>query len=314
MASTKIRAIAMTHKKSISTPNKDNICAIIVTFHPDDTFLQCLSNISQQVSKIVIVDNGSNDSCIAQLNEVQSKKISVKFNHTNMGIAQALNLGIAQAAKLGFEWVVLFDQDSDIDPHFIDSLCNLYSAIPNNQNVAIIGPEFRNILKSNKKIKPSAEGANAWQEVERLITSGSLMPISIFEKLGKFREDLFVYYVDNEFCFRARQAGYRLIKSRAPLMNHTYGKPTKHKLLGQEKWVKNYSPNTCYYIMRNYTVFLRDSRQLPTFRWIFKSLLRCLQLARPIMLFEANKWNKVSSLIAGWLDGVNRRMGPRPKT
>jgi rhamnosyltransferase len=297
--------------KSVANPAKDTVCAIIVTFNPGSTFPEHLKRIQTQVSEVMIVDNASSEDPKDILKGVLGPSVTLIQNPDNYGIAVALNQGIQRAESLGYPWVVLFDQDSDIDENLIEELCATYQSIPDNQDIAIIGPEFRDILKSSRKPSARKDAEADWTEVKRLITSGSLMPVSLFKNIGQFREDLFIYYVDNEYCFRAQQLGYRLIKTVKPLMTHTYGTPTKHRYFFTEKWVKNYSPSTCYYIMRNYTIFLRDCDQLPLFKWFPRSFFRMLKNARPILFFESSKFAKISSLIQGWVDGIRKKTGKK---
>lgn len=49
-----------------------------------------------------------------------------------------------------------------------------------------------------------ARRALLFRERKTLITSGMLIPLSLFGKIGMFREDYFIDSVDHEFCLRAR--------------------------------------------------------------------------------------------------------------
>ena len=51
-------------------PPKRNVCAVFVTYHPDNDFLRRLDKILAQVDRIVIVDNGSNQKACLMLHKL----------------------------------------------------------------------------------------------------------------------------------------------------------------------------------------------------------------------------------------------------
>jgi len=52
------------------------------------------------------------------------------------------------------------------------------------------------------------------QEVSIAISSGSLMTFRTFEKIGRFREELFIDYVDTEYCMRAGRFGIPVVAAK----------------------------------------------------------------------------------------------------
>jgi len=159
-------------------------------------------------------------------------------------------------------------------------------------------------------IRLSAQG-NHWEEVESVITSGCLLSLRAYAAIGPFRDDFFIDYVDTEFCFRARAAGFRIIESRAPLMSHSVGAATFHTVLGSKTWTTNHSAERRYYIARNNTVMLREYAGLGRGHWLWKSITRTFRLTKRIALFETDKVSKIAAAWQGWRDALRGRMGPR---
>jgi rhamnosyltransferase len=60
-------------------------------------------------------------------------------------------------------------------------------------------------------------------QVDHLITSGCLITTDVFQRVGPFREDLFLDYVDIEWSLRARALGYPLYLDTGTAMDHTIG-------------------------------------------------------------------------------------------
>jgi rhamnosyltransferase len=280
------------------------VCAILVSYHPDGELPRRAGRVLEQAGALVIVDNGSGEETQEMLRHIAADaRVSLVLNATNLGVASALNLGVARARAAGFAWVLLLDQDSDLNDGMLTSLIEVRAAYPDPGRVAVIGAGFG-------AETPTATGA-AWQEVESVITSGSLIPLALHALLGPFRDEFFIDYVDSEYCFRGRAQGYRVLRTTKSLMSHTIGAPTRHDVLGAARWTTNHSPDRRYYIARNDTVMLREYGGYAFGTWALKSLTRRLKTCQRIMLYEQSKSRKIAAVSAGWWDGVRGRMGPR---
>jgi rhamnosyltransferase len=280
------------------------VCAILVSYHPDAELPRRANRILEQAGALVIVDNGSGEQAQEMLRRIAADaRASLVLNPANLGVASALNLGVERARASGFAWVLLLDQDSDLHGDMLTSLIDVRAAYPEPQRVAVIGAGF------GEATRPAAWPA--WEEVESVITSGSLIPLAVHAAVGPFRDEFFIDYVDSEYCFRARAQGYRVIKTTKPLMSHTIGAPTRHSVLGNFKWTTNHSPDRRYYIARNDTVMLREYGGYAFGSWALKSLGRRLRTCKRIVLYERCKARKIAAVSAGWWDGVRGRMGPR---
>ncbi|MGY4842893.1 glycosyltransferase [Weissella cibaria] len=87
-----------------------SVAAVIVTFNPDLAFLEKnIRAIRPQVTKIILVDNGSKNISNIQLLISELEDISCLSLRENTGIAAAQNKGFAELYKQGFSWAVLLD-------------------------------------------------------------------------------------------------------------------------------------------------------------------------------------------------------------
>jgi rhamnosyltransferase len=305
-----------------------------------------VTRILGQVGALVIVDNGSGSEARAMLERIAADpRISLVLNPANLGVARGLNLGVEHARAAAFGWVLLLDQDSDLHEDMLRSLIEVLAAYPEPCRLAVIGAGFDEETRparepgapqpgapqpgapqpgarepGPREPGPREPGARqpgarqpraAWEEVESVITSGSLIPLAVHAAVGPFREEFFIDYVDSEYCFRARSRGYRVIRTTQPLMSHTIGAPTRNSVLGVSKWTTNHSPDRRYYIARNDTVMLREYGGYKFGSWAWKSFGRRLRTCRRILLYESSKASKIAAVWAGWWAGVRGRMGPR---
>jgi len=295
----------VTGSAGVGLESGSQVCAILVSYHPDAELPRRAARILDEAGALVIVDNGSGGETQDMLRRIAADaRVSLVLNPTNLGIASALNLGVERARALEFAWVLLLDQDSDLHDDMLASLIEVRTAYPVPAQVAVIGAGFG-------EDTPPAPPGEAWQEVESVITSGSLIPLALHAAIGPFRDEFFIDYVDSEYCFRARAQGYRVLRTAKPLMSHTIGAPTRHDLLGKLKWTTNHSPDRRYYIARNDTVMLREYGGYAFGSWALKSLGRRLRTCKRIVLYERSKARKIAAVSAGWWDGVRGRMGPR---
>ena len=302
----------MTNDPSDRPADKQSICAVLVTYHPDDDFPVRLARVISQVGAAVVVDNGSSASELDMLKRATAGAAASVLieNSENLGIARALNIGVHHAQSQGRLWALLLDQDTLVDPDMVEQLLSIQASVVVD-SVAAIGSRFRDTSGHTvEPIRLSAQG-NHWQEVESVITSGCLLSLRAYAAVGPFREDFFIDYVDTEFCFRARAAGFRIVITRAALMSHSVGAATSHTMIGGKTWTSNHSAERRYYIARNNTVMLREYSGFGRGHWLWKSLSRTFRLTKRIAFFETDKINKIAAAWQGWRDAVRGRMGPR---
>jgi rhamnosyltransferase len=289
--------------------NQSDVCAIFVTYHPDAGFPDRLRSISPQVGALVIVDNGSTDTEIGMLRGIVGNgTISLVLNSENLGIARALNIGIQRAALLGYHWVLLLDQDSLVHHDLLETLLAVCESHPEKERVAVIGAGYRDLRSASAE--PNTRAA-LWDEVDWVITSGSLLSLAAHSVIGPFRDEFFIDYVDIEYCIRARASGYYVLNTRRSLMSHSIGVPTQHTLLWTKKWTTNHSADRRYYYARNDTVMLREYGNYRWGSWAIKSFLRSFRTCKRIMLYEQAKAGKLIAVFHGWWDGLHGNMGAR---
>ncbi len=294
--------------------NAARVCAVLVTYHPDAGFADRLNRVVPQAGHTVIVDNGSSDHRLRMLRDISSSHpITLLENGANLGIAAALNTGIKHAVAHGHLWALTLDQDTEVDEDMVRTLLDTAASFPDGEQLAVVGSRFRDTHGRPPETLPAGASGPDWREVQSVITSGSLVSLNAYGALGSFREEFFIDHVDTEYCLRARAAGYRIIESRRPLMQHTVGAPSHHRLLWKERWTTNHSADRRYYIARNNTVLLREYGTPRGGSWQWKSLMRCWRLCKRIALFERDKTSKIGAVAEGWWDAMRGRMGPRRK-
>ncbi len=291
---------------------RGDVCAVIVTFHPDAGFPARLRRIVGQVAATVVVDNGSAGASLRMLEAMaDAPALHRIFNHDNLGIARALNIGVARARQLGGSWALLLDQDSTVDPDIVERLAAVQAGYTAAEPLALIGSCFRETHGGTRAPLRSGVRTEDWEEVKFVITSGCLLSLVAQAAIGPFRDEFFIDHVDIDYCHRARAQGYRVIQTVRPLMSHTIGAPTPHRLFGATRWTTNHSPDRRYYMTRNDTVLLREHGSGGRSPWWLKSFFRSVRLIKRIALYEDAKAQKIGAVAQGWWDGLRGNLGRR---
>src|SRR5438093_9278894 len=105
----------------MSVIRKSEVCAIIVTYHPDNGFPERAQLTARQVGTVVIVDNNSGQRTLKVLDALAiTDKVHVVRNSANLGIAAALNEGIRLAKSLNYRWILTLDQDTTPEHDLVD--------------------------------------------------------------------------------------------------------------------------------------------------------------------------------------------------
>ncbi len=286
------------------------ICAVVVTWNPDDAFPQRLEAIRAQVDCVVIVDNASTGNSAAMLKALCPSHQCLR-NDENLGVASALNLGVTWADAHGYPRVVLFDQDTQVDDGLVERLCDEWKAWSGTAPIGVLGARFVDVRR-HVPLAQCADTAGS-DAVDWVITSGSLLLVELWRKLGGFRDDLFIDFVDTEFCWRVRHSGYAVLRTRAVLMQHAVGAYRTHRLLGRTTCSSHHSADRRYYMTRNFIILLRESGNHPAGGWLLRGMLASFKSVKRILFFEQDKRAKLAAVIQGWYHGLRNRTGPRSR-
>jgi rhamnosyltransferase len=283
-----------------------NVCAVVVTFHPDSDVLENLSNLHQQVHRVVVVDNGSSLESITPIRAASSRiGFHLIENGENLGIATALNIGIRHAQSVGAEWVLLFDQDSTVTPGFTEAMLRGFASSRWGKQLGILVPRY-----VDKRLGATIPGISIEDGgLEAAMTSGSLLPVSVFRDHGFFEDALFIDGVDYEYSLRLRRRGLHIEEYTDAVLLHSPGAPRVHSFRGQYLFqTHNYSPVRRYYQERNKIwVTRRYWAKFPFF--CVKLFYFSIKDYFKILFAEDNKWEKLRACFYGVADGVRERMG-----
>lgn len=147
----------------------------------------------------------------------------------NQGIAKALNQLASEAQKGGFDWILTLDQDSVAPSNIIEE----FEKYTNNLNTGMLCPV---ICDRNKGVV--VEAKDNYKEIDECITSGSLLNIKAWRKIGGFDESMFIDGVDFDICYRLRKNGYKILCIQSVVLLHELGRIVYHRFIFWKVLVK----------------------------------------------------------------------------
>lgn len=288
------------------------ILAVIVYYHPEGNVLERFSSIFSQVDHVILYNNGD----LGQINfikdAISDNRCTIIEDGLNHGIADALNYARDYAINEGYEFLVTFDQDSQIESGFIKRIQRNLTA-----DVGMIGPIYKDLNSGEESCFPVKYGPLVFRrrvsidtnpvEVFCCITSGSICRTSVIKDVGPFRSDYFIDYVDNEYCLRIIKSGFKVLIDPHVCMYHALGNRTV--VNGILKFTPtNYSAVRKYYMTRNRVdMYKNHFLHFPIF--VAYDICAFLLDFFRVIAFESNKSVKVGSIRRGLIDGILGRMG-----
>lgn len=271
---------------------RKKIAAVIVLYNPDINVLTNINSYIDQVDKLFAVDNSDepNPDFIEKIK--LNNKIEYISNDGNVGIAAALNIGAKKAIEEDFEYLLTMDQDSEASPSIVSTMMECFSQ---DANIALVSPvlyhpEGRDTIRKSEK--SCEQIITAW-------TSGNLLDLNIFKTSGGFREELFIDYVDHEFCLRLNKLGFKIYICNKTTLKHSLGKIGEVNLLFRKVYPTNHSALRLYYRTRNRfyvkKVFKKDFPEF--FKQESKDFWRTFL---KVILFESDRLKKIRYSFKGY--------------
>ncbi len=269
------------------------VAAVVVLYNPDIIFFDNILTYIDQIEKLYVIDNSDSTKNTLFLNKLLNiKKVEYIDNKSNLGVAAALNIGANRALQDGFDFLLTMDQDSNATESMVEKMLLILNKY---QDVAIV---TANQLNEGFELPEYKE---AEEEILFTITSGNLLALSKYRKVGGFLECLFIDYVDHEFCLRLSSFGFKLVRANNAILYHKLGKLEKRTLLDIDFYPSHHSSKRYYYRTRNR--FYVSSLYKREFKSYVKSdRKRFFREIIEMIIFETDIFAKIRMIIKGYID------------
>ncbi|MBA4319801.1 MAG: hypothetical protein C0412_15485 [Flavobacterium sp.] len=264
------------------------ILGVVITYNPNlDLLKKNIASFIGSVNAVIIIDNGSKT--IEALFHLESDKIKVLDNKSNLGIADGLNRALLYAQENHFDFILTMDQDSFFESATVSNLLLGFK----NVTTAIVCPSLKD-MNSHHVVTVSEEYA----EIFTTITSGSLCDVAILKSVGGFDSKMFIDYVDFELCLRLQKKGFKIIRSRNSVLCHHLGESKIERFFGIPIICTHHSPLRRFYYARNKIyIYKKYFFTFPLF--VIRDILSFGKTILIILFFEKLKTEKMKMIVKG---------------
>lgn len=225
-------------------------CCLVLNYNDSETTIKLVKNIYNytNINYILVVDNNSTDNSFSELKIYSNSKIKVIKTDKNGGYGYGNNYGIKYAYKiLGCNEVLLANPDVFFTENFVNSLQN---AMRKDFNIAVVSGIQHNI--NNEEITEKAwkipktfryiftftrrgmklagtHYPESFFKKNNTVTvdcvPGALLLVNagIFEKIGGYDEEMFLYCEEDVLGYKVKKCGYKTVLICNVSYRHEHG-------------------------------------------------------------------------------------------
>ena len=268
--------------------------------------------------RTVLVDNGSGDGSGERL-KLEFPEVIHLRSDVNLGFAGGCNLGIRAALAGGADYVCLLNNDTLVEPGFLEPLVEraqttpgagifggkiFYAEPPNRLWFAGGRIDCRRGLTSHiGQDLPDSPAFDRPGRVDYVTGCLLLAPASLYERLGLLDERFFMYAEEVDFCLRARRAGLHSHYEPRSIIYHRVSRS-----MGGA-----YRPLYSYYQVRNLLEAYREHLGVRRYSLPMLKLAWYLAGFQGYIALRAHRVAAgpyLAALAVGWLDFLGGRFGP----
>jgi GT2 family glycosyltransferase/MoaA/NifB/PqqE/SkfB family radical SAM enzyme/Flp pilus assembly protein TadD len=229
--------VNLPRQKFPAKAEKSLVSIVILTFNQLKYTRECVASIRKHTPEpheIIFGDNGSTDGTVKWLNKLVRENRHYKLirNEKNLGFAKGCNQGIDSASG---EYVLLLNNDVVVTKDWLSGLVEALTSAP---DIGIVGPMTDNIIGPQRipsEERPPLASVDAYAAEFRSMNRHRRIPVprvigfcmlfrrALVEQIGSLDERFGVgCFEDDDFCLRARVAGYRSVIAGDVFIHH-YG-------------------------------------------------------------------------------------------
>ena len=266
------------------------IAGIVTLYNPTDKDISNISTYLDDIDRLYVVDNTEGKDNKDRI--PNNKKIEYIFKNENLGVATAMNIGAKKAKEEGYKWLLTMDQDTTFKPGVMDKMKEVILK-EDTSKVGIVVPWHHTKLQDKK---PDTE----YDDPHDVMTSGNLVNLDIWEKIGGYKDWFFIDGIDIEYCMNLHKQGYKILRVNSVEIDHELGDIFYKKIRGRLFLCTNHSPIRRYYIMRNYH-YIKDMYVKDDPGYCY-SLVSQKHNMIGVLLFEKQKIKKIKMYLRGYKD------------
>ncbi len=290
-------------------PDPRSLTVIIPSWNRRQLLQHCLQSLRAQtlVPRVLVVDNGSSDGS-AEMVEQRFPEFECLRLKRNQGFARAVNRGIRHSRT---PWLALLNNDTEADPGWVEAGLNGFRRFPqysfcasrmvryfNRQLMDSAGDTYDRFGRAMKRgLGQPVDGFLRYQAVPAASAGAAFYRRRLFDEIGLFDEEFYLYLEDVELSLRAQLQGHRCFYNPEAIVYHIEAASDPSRDLGADPPLHYYSKERVFWITRNrwqLMVLYQPLRHLP---WLAVGWGRSL-------LFHLLRAGRLGAFLSGLLHGI----------
>jgi len=169
--------------------------------------------------EIIVVDNGSSDNSPAHIRRMFPEARIIQAGK-NLGFAGGCNRGIRHALSQRCDFVWLLNNDTTVDPQALQALVTKADSAP---DIGAVGSAIY-CMDDARRLQAWGGGhINFWlgrsrhflrpapdDSIDFITGASMLITRDAIQSIGLLDEKFFMYWEDADYCFRLREAGWKI--------------------------------------------------------------------------------------------------------
>jgi GT2 family glycosyltransferase len=221
------------------------VAIIILNWNGKKDTIECLESLKKITYPnygIILVDNGSNDGSFEYFKE-KYPYIEIIENGKNLGFAEGNNVGIRSALSNSADYVLLLNNDIEVDAEFLTELVNVGES---DKSIGFVGPKGYFFYRKNTLQFTGGGKIDLIRGKATLIGRGEidtgkydkcyevgyvngaclLCKTEVIRKIGMLDPFYFIYWEETDWCLSGRKIGYKSIYAYRSKIWHKVGATT----------------------------------------------------------------------------------------
>ena len=212
---------------SNSEPPKPRIVVVILNWNGRDDTLECLESVEKidyPNFGVIVVDNGSCDDSVAAIHAA-FPRVEVIETGANLGFSGGNNAGIKRALELGADYVLLLNNDTEVDERLLRAFVSAAERFPNaaafSAKIYFFHDRYRiwhagtrwdsdtcRFVHIGEGLQDDHDGDVIACETDYACGCAFFVAAARLQKIGLLDDAFFLYFEETDWCYRARRAGY----------------------------------------------------------------------------------------------------------
>lgn len=205
------------------------VSIIVLNWNGLEDTTKCLDSLRQITYpdyEVIVVDNASAGDDVAVLKKNYGEYIHLIENDENYGYSEGNNIGMRYALEKGADYILILNNDTVVDPRFLDELV---AVAGENANIGVVGSKLYDM--THPDVLQGAGGKLNWYlehrqrgqgkkdrgqfdevaDVDFLGGSCMLVRKEAIEKSGLLPTEYFLQWEDIDYCIGVRRQGFRCV-------------------------------------------------------------------------------------------------------